>query len=186
MLPTPIITGFRPGTKLQTPGQQRKPGHKPGQFNVPNGIAVDGQGNIYVTDAGNYRIQTWNKATITWTATGSLGTNPGQFNEPYGVAVDGQGNIDVADTDNHRIQIWDKAKNTWTTTGSEAQTPDNSYALVALLWTARATYTSPTYNHRIQCTVSYNTELSMMVDNLAPDLITGVSAFRRTAGTRIR
>lgn len=34
-----------------------EPGNKPGQFNTPHSIAVDAQGNIYVADRGNHRIQ---------------------------------------------------------------------------------------------------------------------------------
>lgn len=30
-----------------------------GQFNYPNGLAVDGRGRIYVTDSGNSRVQVW-------------------------------------------------------------------------------------------------------------------------------
>lgn len=34
-----------------------EPGNQPGQFNVPHSIAADAQGNIYVADRGNRRIQ---------------------------------------------------------------------------------------------------------------------------------
>jgi len=34
-----------------------EPGSGPGQFNVPHSIAVDAQGNVYVADRGNGRIQ---------------------------------------------------------------------------------------------------------------------------------
>jgi DNA-binding beta-propeller fold protein YncE len=34
-----------------------EPGDKPGQFNTPHSIAIDAQGNIYVADRGNHRIQ---------------------------------------------------------------------------------------------------------------------------------
>jgi len=34
-----------------------EPGDGPGQFNVPHSIAVDAQGNVYVADRGNRRIQ---------------------------------------------------------------------------------------------------------------------------------
>ena len=34
-----------------------EPGTKPGQFDTPHSIAVDEQGNVYVADRGNHRIQ---------------------------------------------------------------------------------------------------------------------------------
>ena len=34
-----------------------EPGNKPGQLNTPHNIAADAQGNIYVADRGNRRIQ---------------------------------------------------------------------------------------------------------------------------------
>ena len=34
-----------------------EPGNQPGQFNVPHSIAADAQGNIYVADRGNRRVQ---------------------------------------------------------------------------------------------------------------------------------
>ncbi len=37
-----------------------EPGDKPGQFNTPHSIAADAQGNIYVADRGNRRIQVFN------------------------------------------------------------------------------------------------------------------------------
>ena len=34
-----------------------EPGNKPGQFDTPHSIAVDAQGQVYVADRGNHRIQ---------------------------------------------------------------------------------------------------------------------------------
>jgi len=34
-----------------------EPGDKPGQFDTPHSIALDAQGNVYVADRGNHRIQ---------------------------------------------------------------------------------------------------------------------------------
>ncbi len=39
-----------------------EPGDKPGQFNTPHSIAVDAQGNVYVADRGNRRIQVFDGA----------------------------------------------------------------------------------------------------------------------------
>lgn len=42
------------GTLLKTIGSK---GSEPGQFNEPEGIAIDKDGNIIVADAGNNRVQ---------------------------------------------------------------------------------------------------------------------------------
>ena len=36
-------------------------GNGPGQFDGPQGLAVDSRGELYVTDAGNCRIQVFNR-----------------------------------------------------------------------------------------------------------------------------
>jgi len=80
-------------------------GTGPGQFDHLSAIALDGQGNVYVTDRGNNRIQ---KLSVNGgrplAQFGTKGTGPGQFNDPTSIAFDGQGNLYVADTGNHRIQ----------------------------------------------------------------------------------
>jgi DNA-binding beta-propeller fold protein YncE len=74
-----------------------------GQFNRPQGIAVDRNGNVFVADTGQDRIQKFT-STGTFLATwGSTGTQNGQFDIPFGVAVDGDGNVFVGDF-NNRIQ----------------------------------------------------------------------------------
>lgn len=70
----------------------------------PGGISVDAQGNVYVADAGNNRIQKFSNAGAFITKWGTFGAGDGQFSGPRGVAADEQGNIYVADTTNQRIQ----------------------------------------------------------------------------------
>jgi DNA-binding beta-propeller fold protein YncE len=65
---------------------------------------VDQQGNLYVADAENDRIQRLSPAGEPLAQWGTRGSALGQFRRPRGVALDAQGNLYVADTDNHRIQ----------------------------------------------------------------------------------
>ncbi|MBF6614202.1 MAG: SMP-30/gluconolactonase/LRE family protein [Chloroflexi bacterium] len=87
-----------------------------GQLNLPRGIAQDPNGNFFVADTQNFRIQKYDKAGKFITAFGAEGDADGQFNPmnpnsvgtgPGGVAVDAQGSVYVADTWNHRIQKFD-------------------------------------------------------------------------------
>ncbi|MCP1137267.1 SBBP repeat-containing protein [Paenibacillus polysaccharolyticus] len=88
-----------------------------GEFNFPNGVAVDSSGNVYVGDSNNHRIQKLTLSTNTWSEWKKVGSGAGaglgEFNTPRAVAVDGSGNIYVADTGNHRIQKLNAATGTW-------------------------------------------------------------------------
>jgi DNA-binding beta-propeller fold protein YncE len=86
------------------------PGAANGQFNFPQGVAVDASGNIVVADTNNNRIQVFTSAGAHLFSFGSgPGPADGQFNFPQGVAVDASGNIVVADTNNNRIQVFTSA-----------------------------------------------------------------------------
>jgi DNA-binding beta-propeller fold protein YncE len=80
------------------------------QFNHPTGVAIDGDGNVLVTDTNNHRIRIITPPGDVSTLAGTVekGHNDGegavaQFNYPTGIAVDGAGDVLVADTYNHRI-----------------------------------------------------------------------------------
>ena len=89
------------------------PGSGNGQFGgrvgntlylAPQSVAVDGSGNVYVSDAVNDRIQVFDNDGNFRTAWGSSGSGDGQFSGPNGIAVDGSGNVFVADVGNKRVQ----------------------------------------------------------------------------------
>lgn len=55
-----VFATARPGERrLDYLGSFGSPGISNGQFQFPNGVAVDGRGRVYVTDSGNDRVQTW-------------------------------------------------------------------------------------------------------------------------------
>jgi sugar lactone lactonase YvrE len=72
---------------------------------------VDGEGNVFVADAGDHRIRkiTPQGHVSTLAGTGVPGYQEGegavaQFHDPRGLAVDRDGNVFVADRGNHRIR----------------------------------------------------------------------------------
>jgi len=103
-------------------------GSGPGRFIKPAGLAVDGDGNLYVADSGNHRVQKFDPEGTFIAEVGSPGDGPGEFNEPWGVAVDSQGNLYVADTWNNRIQKFDRDLNFVTQWGKPASDLTNPKA----------------------------------------------------------
>jgi uncharacterized protein (TIGR03663 family) len=83
------------------------PGKELGQLDQPHGLAVDANGNIYVSDSGLHRVTVFGPDGKLIRTIGEFGAGPGQFNEPHGVAVDAQGNLYVADTWNARVDKFD-------------------------------------------------------------------------------
>ena len=73
----------------------------------PNGIAVDQDGMIYVTDASSHSILKFDKCGTLLQKTGSNGKQSGQFDIPGEVVVVNNEFLYVADCNNHRIQVFD-------------------------------------------------------------------------------
>ena len=72
-----------------------------GGFNSPEGVAVDGRGNVYVADTGNNTVKEMPAGCASSSCVKTLG---GGFASPNGVAVDGYGNVYVADTFNSAVK----------------------------------------------------------------------------------
>lgn len=81
-------------------------GSGPGQLFKPTNIAVDGDGNIYVADTINFRIQKFSPDGALIGGFGQLGQEPGDFSRPKGLALDGSGLIYVVDAAFDNVQIF--------------------------------------------------------------------------------
>ncbi|NLX03767.1 MAG: 6-bladed beta-propeller, partial [Phycisphaerae bacterium] len=79
-----------------------------GQFDLPDGIAIDAANDVYVADTQNNRIQRFSDTGELRSEWGVEGSDEGEFLQPRGVAVDSAGEIYVADTQNNRIQVFDE------------------------------------------------------------------------------
>lgn len=88
----PAVTAFVGG-----PGKGR------GQFAGPRGIATDADGNFYVADTGNARIQKFASDGNLLVIFGISGSGVGQLFEPNGVAVAPGGDLYIVDAGNHRL-----------------------------------------------------------------------------------
>src|SRR5579862_3577964 len=78
----------------------------PGDFARPAAVAVDQEGNVYVADTLNNRIEIFDGDGKFISTFGKPGDGPGYFSRPKGVAVDGDGHIWVADGMQDRVQVF--------------------------------------------------------------------------------
>jgi DNA-binding beta-propeller fold protein YncE len=80
----------------------------PADFAKPTGVAVDQEGNLYVADTMNNRIEIFDADGKFISTFGKAGDGPGYFARPKGVAVDSDGHIWVADGVQDRVQVFSK------------------------------------------------------------------------------
>jgi sugar lactone lactonase YvrE len=82
------------------------------RFNLPYGVAVDGVGNLYVGDSGNYTIRRITPAGVVATVAGSPGNGGNEngsggaarFFAPTDLLVDATGTVYIVDTGNNAIR----------------------------------------------------------------------------------
>jgi len=99
------LLAFLPAAAL---GQQPAPlgvygsdGSGPGQFHHPTGVAIGSDGNLYVADIGNHRIQLLTTNGTFVTEWGSDGTDPSSLSAPLHVAIDHYGHVFVTEWEAH-------------------------------------------------------------------------------------
>lgn len=82
-------------------------GALPGQLNGVSDAVVDSQGNIFVADSRNHRVQVFDLDTgePLWSF-GQQGDGDGELNAPRSVTIDREGLVHVVDTGNARVQVF--------------------------------------------------------------------------------
>ena len=91
--------------KIGTPGKDHTL-TTPGDFSKPTNVAVDKNGNLYVTDTLNDRVEVFDAEGTFIRAFGKNGDGPGDFARPKGIAVDCDGHVWVADAMLNRLQVF--------------------------------------------------------------------------------
>ena len=86
-------------------------GSDQGQLSAPAATATNTEGNVYVVDGGNYRLQKFDSAGNFLLAWGSIGSDEGQFDGVNDIALDSEGNVWVVDQNNNRLQKFDAQGN---------------------------------------------------------------------------
>ena len=77
-----------------------------GEFAKPVGVAVDKDGNVYVSDTWNTRIEVFDADGTFIRTFGTAGDGPGYFARPKGISIDSDGHIWVADAVQDRVQVF--------------------------------------------------------------------------------
>jgi DNA-binding beta-propeller fold protein YncE len=86
---------------------------KDAELNTPGGLAVDGEGTIFIADSGNHRVRKigsdGNISAVTGTGTAGFGgdgalASAATLNFPTGLAIAPDGQLVIADTFNHRVR----------------------------------------------------------------------------------
>jgi len=93
------------------------------QLNDPNGLWVDGAGNIYVSDLNNSRIEKWATGAtsgIMVAGSSTFGTTASMLELPANIYMDASNNLYIADNGNNRVQKWASGATSGTTIAGSA------------------------------------------------------------------
>jgi len=123
----------------------------PGDFAKPTGMAVDADGNLYVCDTLNDRIEVFDADGKFISTYGKNGDGPGYFARPKGVAIDGDGHIWVTDGMQDRVQVFNQEFQLLITFGGHGLLPGQFQGLASIaIDKNNRVFTSEIYPGRVQ------------------------------------
>jgi sugar lactone lactonase YvrE len=127
------------------------------RLNNPQGVFVSDDGDVYVADTGNNRIQKWTPGAtsgIRVAGGGEFGVNHNLLAHPNNVFVTPARDIYVADSENSRIQKWREGSvdilnaTGWNEEGSDVD--QLNFSIGVFVDPLENMYIADYYNHRIQ------------------------------------
>lgn len=82
-------------------------GSAAGELFHPTNLALGADGDLYVVETGNYRIQRFSPEGKPVRSYGAVGSVPGSFARPKGIAMDRSGRFYVGDAAFENVQLFD-------------------------------------------------------------------------------
>ncbi|HNS22210.1 MAG TPA: hypothetical protein PKH24_17020 [Sedimentisphaerales bacterium] len=145
----PSIQEFDPNGQFIT--MWEVPAAAKDKLKYPVQIAVDGLGNMYITDQNTHcvhKLDAQGKYLKSW---GEKGTADGQFDTPEGIAVDASNHIYVCDRQNSRIQKFDTDGNFLAKWGKEGSGDGEFHFPAAVAIDGKGNvFVADSDNHRVQ------------------------------------
>lgn len=84
-----------------------KAGSEPGELFHPTNLAIGPEGDLYVVETSNYRVQRFTAEGQPVRTYGAVGSVPGSFARPKGIAIDRSGRFYVGDAAFENVQLFD-------------------------------------------------------------------------------
>ena len=126
-------------------------GSGPGEFDRPTSVATDADGNVYVADHGNSRVQKFTSTGTLILSWGNAGSGNGEFATLLGIAVGPDGSVFTTEDGTDRVQQFSSGGSFIRTWGSWGSCDGNLKSPSAIAVDASGdVYVSDAGNDRIQ------------------------------------
>ncbi len=120
------------------------------QFEGPNGLTVDGDGNVYSTEFQGGHLRKFSPdGDMQWETAGD-GSEPGRLSNPIGAAVADDGTVYVSESGNSRVSIFGADGQYRSTFGSGGSGPGQFQSAMGIAETGGEVFVADWGNNRIQ------------------------------------
>lgn len=122
------IVKFSPdGSFLASSGKLSEYGSELGEFNFPSSVTLARNGDLYVCDRDNHRIQILDSNLLSYRSFGSFGKGRCEFHHPVDLAFDSKDNVYVVDCSNFCIKVFTKGFGEFTRQIGREGTKDSDF-----------------------------------------------------------